>query len=94
MTMLWHFCIDSAENRALYLCDGSMHEGEGLGNGRGRCGSVPSYDDGYGAGERTNHLGDGCGDGPGWGYGDDEGGGDGFGYGDIRGKGTSPGSWL
>ena len=91
--MIWHFCIDNAEKRALDLCDGSMHVGEGLGNGRGQSGSVPSYDDGYGAGDRTNYWGGGCGDGPGWGYGDDEGDGDGYGYGDIKGKGTSPKVW-
>ena len=84
--MNWHFCIDSAEKRALDLCpltpEGSgwgdgYKTGDGFGSGRGA--GVDKYDEGNGPHNDliySNQDGDGWGDGA-EGYGDPSGDGDG-----------------
>ena len=77
--MNWHFCIDSAEKRALDFCYGSLTEGGGWGRGM-RYGY--SFSNGYGDGGTD-------------GYGDRDGDGDGYGGGSglQRGGGRSAKIW-
>ena len=63
--MNWHFCIDSAEQKALDLCYGDMETFDGWGNGDGDldgdgCGFPPNYGtlcgDGFGWGEGHGYI--------------------------------------